>query len=130
MNEVRNSLCPYITIELFCQGYFILMKTTNKGCANKASLLLNRDIKGNETDLTALTFDVSQWTDIEIAVINKAVTIKINDKVVYSTHFTTDTKYLTGLGYISNGLVEVDGVELGSLEGKVMYKNNFEASER
>ena len=55
--------------------------------------------------------------------------IKINDKVAYSTRFARDPKYLTGLGYISNGLVEVDAVELAGLDGKVMYRNDFEESE-
>jgi hypothetical protein len=71
---------------------------------------------------------VSQWTDIEIAVNKKVVTIRINDQVVYTTRFTTDTRHLTGIGYISNGLMEVDDVELAGLDGKVMYKNDFEAS--
>ena len=120
MNEVRNSLCPYITIELFCQGYFILMKTTNKGCANKASLLLGREIKGNETDLTALTFDVSQWTDVEIASTNNIVSIYINNKEVFSAPSFDPIKYISGFAFISNGLCEVDNVALTGLDGKSM----------
>jgi hypothetical protein len=125
MNEVRNTLCPYITIELFCQGYFILMKTTNKGCANRASLLLGREVKGNETDLTALTFDVSQWTDVEIVSTNNIVTIYINNKEVYSASSFDQVKYISGLAFISNGLCEVDNVELTGLDGKMVYKNEF-----
>jgi transcriptional regulator with XRE-family HTH domain len=125
MNEVRNSLCPYITIELFCQGYFILMKTTNKGCANKASLLLGREIKGTETDLTALTFDVSQWTDVEIASTNNIVSIYINNKDVFSAPSFDHIKYISGFAFISDGLCEVDNVELTGLDGKIVYKNEF-----
>jgi hypothetical protein len=125
MNEVRNSLCPYITIELFCQGYFILMKTTNKGCANKVSLILNQEIKGDETDLRALTFDVSQWTDVEIASINNIVSIYINNRKVFAAPSFERTKYISGLGFISNGLCEVDNVELSGLDGKIVYKNEF-----
>ena len=125
MNEVKNSLCPYITIELFCQGYFILMKTTNKGCANKASLLLGQEIKGNETDLTALTFDVSQWTDVEIASTNNIVSIYINNKNVFSAPSFDRIKYISGFAFISNGLCEVDNVELTGLDGQIVYKNKF-----
>jgi transcriptional regulator with XRE-family HTH domain len=125
MNEVRNSLCPYITIELFCQGYFILMKTTNKGCANKASLLLGREIKGNETDLTALTFDISQWTDVEIVSTNNIVSIYINNKAVFSAPGFERIKYISGFAFISNGLCEVDNVELTGPDGKIVYKNEF-----
>jgi len=125
MNEVRNSLCPYITIELFCQGYFIVMKTTNKGCANIASLLLDREIKGNETDLTALTFDVSQWTEVEIASTNNIVSISINNKNVFSAPCFDPVKYISGLAFISNGLCEVDNVLLTGLDGKIVYTNEF-----
>ena len=125
MNEVRNSLCPYITIELFCQGYFIVMKTTNKGCANIASLLLDREIKGNETDLTALTFDVSQWTEVEIASTNNMVSIYINNKNVFSAPCFDPVKYISGLAFISNGLCEVDNVLLTGLDGKIVYNNEF-----
>jgi hypothetical protein len=120
-NDVRNSLCPTITIELFCQGYFILMKTTNKGCANKASLLLGQEVKGNETDLTALTFDVSQWTDVEFVSNNNIVTIYINNKKVFSAPSFDRIKYISGLAFISNGLCEVDNVELAGLDGKVFF---------
>ena len=125
MNEVKNNLCPTITIELFCQGFFILMKTTNKGCANKASVLLDREVKGNETDLTALTFDVSQWTDVEIASVNNFVSIYINNKKVFSGPSFDRIKYIAGLAFISNGLCEVDKVELTGLDERVVYKNEF-----
>ena len=81
--------------------------------------------KGSDNDLSPITFDVSQWTDIEITVKNKVAVAKINGKEVLSTRYTTNTQYLAGLGYISNGLCEVDRVELYSLDGKVMYKNEF-----
>jgi len=125
MNEVRNSLCPYITIELFCQGYFIVMKTTNKGCANQAYLLLNQEIKGNETDLTAVTFDVNQWTDVEIASTNNMVHIYINNKEVFSGPCFEPVKYISGFAFISNGLCEVDNVALTGLDGKIVYNNEF-----
>jgi len=85
--------------------------------------------RGKYTDLLPVSFDVSQWADIEILVQNKVVTININDQVAYSTRFTADTRYLTGLGYISNGLLEVDAVELAGLDGKVLYKSDFQHSE-
>lgn len=125
MTEVRNNLCPYITIELFCQGYFVLIKTTKTGCANTAKLLLNQEIEGSETDLTALTFDVTQWTDVEIAVTNNIATISINNKQVYSAPNFDNVRLLSGLAFISNGLCEVDKVELVGGNGVVMYKNEF-----
>jgi len=126
MQEVRNSMCPYIEIELYCQRYFMNMRSTTKGCAHEAFIVFGEQIKkGNDTDLLPITFDVSKWTDIEITVKNKVAVVKINDKEAFSTQYTADTKYLAGLGYISNGLCEVDRVELYGLDGKLMYKDEF-----
>lgn len=126
MREVRRSACPYIEVELYCQRSFMLMRSTTKGCAHEALLQFGEQLmRGTDTDLLPISFDVREWTDIEIIVRKKAVSIRLNDKEVYSTRFVTDTKYLTGFGYISNGLCEVDKVELTGLDGKVMYKNEF-----
>jgi len=125
MNEVRNSLCPYITVELFCQGRFILMRTTKNGCANRASLLLGQEIKGNESDLTALTFDVNQWTDVEISVTNNIARIMINNKEVFSAASFDGARYISGLAFISNGICEVDNLELTGPDGTAVYKNEF-----
>ena len=127
MQEVRNSPCPYIEVELYCQRSFIVMRSTTMGCAHEALIAFGEQVmRGNDTDLLPISFDVSQWTAIEITVKNKAATVKINDKEVFSTRFVSDTKYLTGLGFISNGLCEVDKAELTGLDGKVMYRDEFD----
>lgn len=126
MQEVRGSPCPYIEIELYCQRSFMIMRSTTKGCAHEALIQFSEQvIRGTDTDLLPISFDVREWTDIEIIVKKKIATVKVNDKEVFSTRFVTDTKYLAGLGYISNGLCEVDKAELVALDGKVMYKNEF-----
>lgn len=127
MKEVRPTPCPYLELELFCQRSFMVMRSTTKGCAHEAFMTFGEKLfPGKNHDLLPISFEVSEWTDIEITVKNKVVTIRINDEDVYSTRFTIETKSLTGLGYISNGVVEVDAVELVGLDGKVMYENDFE----
>ena len=127
MREVRPTACPYIEIEIFCQRAFMIMRSTTKGCAHESSLIFGeQQMKGIDTDLLPISFDVSQWTDIEIMVKNKVATIKIDGKAVFSTRFTTDTKNLAGLGFISNGLCEVDKAALVGLNGRVLYKSEFE----
>lgn len=126
MRELRSSACPYIEVELYCQRSFMILRSTTKGCAHEALMQFGEQVmKGIDNDLLPISFDVSQWTDIEITVKNKAATVKINDKEMFSTRFVTDTRHLTGLGYISNGLCEVERVELIGLDGEVMYKNEF-----
>lgn len=126
VQEVTRTTCPYIEVELYCQRSFMTMRSTTKGCAYNALIQFGEQVKkGIDTDLSPISFDVSQWTDIEVMVKNKVAVVKINGKEVFSTQFVTDTKYLAGLGYISNGLCEVDKTELIGLNGKVLYKNDF-----
>lgn len=126
MKEVRNNTCPYITLEVFCQRYYMIMKSTTGGCAHQAGLQFGEHgIRGKDADLAPVTFDVSQWTDVEITVKNKLATIYINGKQVFSTQYRNDTKNIAGLAFISNGLCEVDHVAITGLDGKVMYKSEF-----
>jgi hypothetical protein len=126
MKEVRNTLCPYIGIEVFCQRYFMAIKSTPKGCASEAFLQFGeKRIIGKGADLAAVTFDVKQWTDVELTVENKHVTIAINGKEAFSTTYENTLKLITGLGFLSNGLCEIDKVELKGLDGKVVYENEF-----
>lgn len=126
MKEISNNFCPYIAIEVYAQRYFILIKSTPKGCAAEALMYLGeKKISGKDTNLAPISFDVTQWTDIDLTVKNKQVTIKINGKESFSSGYKNDTKLITGLSFISNGLCEVDNVELKGLDGKVVYKNDF-----
>ncbi|SEJ36123.1 hypothetical protein SAMN05216327_10931 [Dyadobacter sp. SG02] len=126
MREVRPNACPYLEIELYCQRSFMILRSTTKGCAHEAMIQFGEQImQGTDNDLLPISFDVREWTDIELIVKNKLATVKVNEKKVFSTQFTTDTKNLAGLGYISNGLCEVDKAELIGLDGRVMYKNDF-----
>ena len=128
MKEVRNNLCPYIALEVYCQRNFMLMKSTPKGCANRALLWFGgQQINGGETDLSPIAFDVTQWTDVELLVKNKHVTININGKEAFSTPYQNTSKLITGLSFISNGLCEVDHVELTGLDGKIVYKDSFDS---
>lgn len=126
MKEISNNFCPYIAIEVYAQRYFMLIKSTPKGCAAEAMMYLGeKKISGKDTDLSAISFDVTKWTDIELTVKNKQAAIKINGKESFSGSYKNDTNLITGLSFISNGLCEVDGVELKGLDGKVVYKNDF-----
>lgn len=126
-NEVRNSQCPYIAIEVYGQQDVILIKSTSKGCANQAKLRLgSREIEGNETDLSPITYDVTQWTDVELKVKNKKVSITIAGQQVFTSSYQSSIKLITGLSFISNGLCEVDQVTLIGQDGKIFCKDNFD----
>lgn len=126
MKQVSNNFCPYLTIEIYCEKYLMLIKSTPKGCASEAQLYFGeKSISGKNADLVSIAYDVTKWTDVEITVKNKQAVIKINGRQCFLTSYQKDTKLITGLSFISNGLCEVDNVDLTGADGKVMYKNNF-----
>jgi transcriptional regulator with XRE-family HTH domain len=127
MNEIKNNLCPFLELEIFCQRNYMILKSTQKGCASKARMQFgNKVIDGKQADLGNSSFDVTEWNDIELLVKNKNVTVKINDKVVYETSYEISTKNIAGLAFISNGLCEVDRIDLTGNDGVVVYRNEFE----
>jgi len=127
MKELRNNFCPYLSLEIYCQRYFMVFKSTPPGCASEAFILLGeKQINGKETDLASIAFNVTRWTDIEVIVKNRHATIKINGKDCFSTSYSNSAALITGMGFLSNGLCEVDKVELMGLDGKTVYKNDFE----
>jgi len=127
MKEIRNNLCPYLALEVYCQRCFMVIKSTPKGCASEAALLFaEQQLSGKRSDLASITYDVTQWTDVELVVKDKHVLLKINGKECFSTDYKYSGKLITGLSFISNGLCEVDRVVLAGLDGKVVYENEFE----
>lgn len=126
MKEIRNNQCPYIMYEVFGQKYFNFFKSYPKGCASEAMLQFGENfMHGKKVDLSPLCTDVFEWSDVQIVVKNKIVTIFINQKQAFSSKYNNSSGLITGLGFLSNGLCEVDYVELKSLDGKVIYESQF-----
>lgn len=127
MKEVKNSLCPFITLEVFCQRYYMIIKSTEKGCASEAFVLLgDKKLEGKKMNLENIAYNLAEWNDIELHAENKNVTIKINGAVALETSYEQSTKNIAGLAFISNGLCEVDYVDVTGNDGAVVYKSEFD----
>ena len=49
MKEVKNNLCPFLTLEIFCQRNYMIIKSTEKGCASVALVQFgNKVLDGKE----------------------------------------------------------------------------------
>jgi hypothetical protein len=126
VNEVKNNFCPFLMCEVFCQRDFMFFKSTPKGCTSEAKAQFGETIlNGKSNDLSALGMDVKEWQDVEIIVKNRKVTVKINKMAVLATQYDQSSGMITGLGFLSNGLPEVDFVTLKTLDGKNVYSNEF-----
>ncbi|HEX6892157.1 MAG TPA: hypothetical protein VF141_15730 [Chryseolinea sp.] len=126
MREVRNNYCPTLMVEVWTQRYFNFFQSTSKGCVSEAMAEFGENfLSGKNNDLSALGYDLTEWVDVEWVVKDRKVTVSFNGKVVLETSYHKDVGYITGMAFISNGLPEIDYIELKGLDGAVVYENDF-----
>jgi hypothetical protein len=126
MRELRNNFCPTLMVEVWTQRYFNFVQNTSKGCVSEAMAEFGENfISGKNNDLSPLGYDLTNWVDVEWKVENRHVTISFDGKVVLETSYKKDVGYITGMAFISNGLPEIDHIELKGLDGSVVYENDF-----
>lgn len=126
VNDINNSFCPYLMYEVFCQRNFTFFISSAKGCASEINAQFGENyLSGKTNDLSAFGSNVKDWQDIEFTIKNKQVSIKINNAQVYSGKYDQSSGLITGLGFISNGLPEVDFVSLQTLDGEDIYSADF-----
>ncbi|MFI5132390.1 MAG: hypothetical protein ACHQFX_20475 [Chitinophagales bacterium] len=127
IKEVRNNYCPFLMCEVFCQKNFMFFKSTPNGCTSEARAQFGENVlNGKTSDLSSLGTNVKEWQDVEIVVKDKKVTIRINNTEVLSVEYNESSGMITGLGFLSNGLPEVDFVSLKAPDGKDIYSSDFE----
>jgi hypothetical protein len=128
LNNVRNATCPFIMCEIFCQYYFMYFITAPPGCTSVISEQFgDLQLNGKINDLASFGSNVTEWQKLQMVVKDRKVHIYINQKEIYNGVYTQSSGLITGLGFISNGLCEVDEVSLKGLDGKVVYENDFGA---
>lgn len=111
--DAMGNLCPFLMGEVFCQRNFMFFSSTPPGCSSTSEVQFGDNFMGGKThDLSPLGADVRSWQDFELAVKQRAVSIAINGKPVMTTTYTQPCGQITGLGFISNGLCEVDSIAL------------------
>lgn len=122
VRPVNNESCPLLMCEVYCQSYFMYFKSTPKGCtSNLTAQFGENELNGRSSDLSGLGADLHEWQDFEFSVKDKRVSISINGQQTFTSGYTQSAGLITGLGLISNGLCEVQSVELRTADGKVIY---------
>lgn len=126
VNDLNNNFCPFLMSEIFCQKNFMYFISNPKGCTSELSAQFSEKIlSGKTNDLSALGANVKEWQDIEFIVKDKKVNIRINNVEVFSGVYTESAGLITGFGFVSNGLPEVDFISLENANGSVIYSNQF-----
>ena len=122
IKPVNNESCPVLMCEVYCQKYFMYFKSTLKGCTGILTAQFGEnELNGRTNDLSGLGADLREWQEMEFTVRDKKVSIAINGKQTYSNAYTQSAGLITGLGFISNGISEVQFVDLKTADGRMIY---------
>ncbi|HVU94785.1 MAG TPA: hypothetical protein VHE34_06150 [Puia sp.] len=125
MTDLRNTACPFIMPEIFCQHGLLYFAATLPGCTGAGGEINaqfgNHFLDARSTDLSPLAIDIHSWHNIEMLVKQQQVTISIDGKPVLSSSYTTSAGSITGLGFHSNGLAAIDSIHLTGLDGSSVY---------
>lgn len=126
INKLHNESCPFLISEVYSQKYFMYFLSTLKGCTSELGAQFGENnLSGKTNDLSALGTNLNTWQNIDFKVINKKVSISINHVEVYTASYKESCGKITGLGFISNGLPQVDFVKLETPDGRQVYNNDF-----
>lgn len=121
-----NTLCPWIVSEVLGERAFFYFTGTIPGCTSEiGAVFSDKYLDGKTNDLSAFGFNVLDWNEVKIEVRNKAITIHINGEKVFNDNFSSPGGGVQGIGFGSNGLCEVDYVELADSVGRIAYFNDF-----
>jgi hypothetical protein len=122
VDELKNETCPYLMSEVFCQRQLMYFTSTLKGCTSELrSQFGENSLNGKTNDLSGLGSDVRTWQNVEFSVKNKKATISINGAEVFTANYHQSCGLITGFGFISNGLCEVDSLHMKTIDGKEIY---------
>jgi len=126
MDSVKPTLCPWIISEVYSQNSFFFFTGTIPGCTGEVKALFSEKyLDGKKNDLSCFGFDVRKWNTVRIDVKHRIVKISVEGNPVFTTTYTRPGGLVQGMGFGSNGLCEVDFVELTDSVGHVVYREDF-----
>jgi hypothetical protein len=124
--NLNNAVCPRMMPEIYTQNSFLFFRTTPAGCTSDIDAMFGEHyLSGKTNDLSGFGCDVTQWQDYEMEIRNRVATVRINNKEVFKKQYTNSVGFITGIGFASNGLMEIDYVDLKGLDGKIVYSSTF-----
>lgn len=130
--RLKNSLeegalvCQYVQLSLICENTLLSIPFCNPGCVANIHLHTSDIFRdGKKSDLSAFGIDLSEWRDITVKVVNKKLTVFVDNKPVYSVEFTKDPGKITGMHYKFSGCGRVDNVRLYNQGNELVYEEDF-----
>lgn len=111
--QEKWAVCQSAQIYVIGSSGAFIVPFSIPGCTSNNNLMLN-DIyfNGKENDLSGLGVDMSDFTDINITVENKNMSVIINGNNAYNASYNDTMGKLVGLRFKFQGVGEVKNIEL------------------
>lgn len=99
------------------------------GCTSGIGLILSgKMVSGKKHDLSSLGIDLSTFRNIQLKVIDKNITVFVDDTAVYSNHYNKSIGDIVGVQFYFLGAGEVKNVSISNLNGdKILFEDNFDS---
>ena len=126
MRKTKETHCPWMMTEVFCENSFLFFTNTTPGCVSDINAKISEKyLSGKTSDLSSFGCDIMQWQELEIQSVNKTITVYLAGKKIFEQSYEQSLGRIAGIGFAANGLIEVDKVSLEDLKGVVIYANEF-----
>ncbi|HMS71155.1 MAG TPA: hypothetical protein PKD18_23580 [Saprospiraceae bacterium] len=126
LHEYRANHCPFILFDLATESQPFFFSAIKPGCeSNSMAQFGERFMLGKQEDLSAFSYDIREWLDVRVEVKNKEITIFYNNQQVYKTQYKIDTGNITGFTFISNGICEVEYIQLLDKNLNEIFSDDF-----
>ena len=127
MDSLETIVCPNMGLLIKGEKERSWIMFTNKGCESELGMSCS-DVSydGKKYDLTMFGTDVYQWQKINVTVIDKRFTIKLNDKIIFEDAYNNPVGPLKDISYFFEGIGMIDNIELRDKYGEIKFSDNFD----
>ncbi|MBC8155693.1 MAG: hypothetical protein H7Z72_22630 [Bacteroidetes bacterium] len=121
-----SSACQNVLIMIHSKAKMFFIPLSAKGCTANLNLVLGgNEVRGDETDLSALGADLDQWVDVRCEVVDKRVQILVNKKLAYQAMLPIASAELVGITYDFEGTGSVDFCRFKHPTNKIVFEDTF-----
>lgn len=115
-------VCQLTEIHVRMEGGMVMIPLSAPGCVSAIGLF---DMDGLKDDSSLLGCDFSDWVQVRLEVKEKKGVLFINGKKTYDLNLDFPSVKIVGLLYRFQGTGSVDFARLSSVDGEVIFEDNF-----
>ncbi len=120
-----EAVCQQSSLLIVCSETPYILPFSIPGCVGELNVMLpGKYIKGQENDLSGFGVDFSDWVELEVTVLEGALTVKINQTLAFEETLAADPGQIVGVRYRFHGTGAVQSLTIGS-PADVLYTAPF-----